>query len=423
MTDQERGAFPGGRGCERRDVSFAGLTASLLLCVAIFAAGCAAPGDPVERRAAVPQAIDDLAVHQSGNDAILTFNMPKETVERKPLTRTPSIEIFRTFEHLPPGAPASAAAKTETPELILTVPPAMADHYTHDGKVRIPNSLEAGDLTKYSGWTAEYTVRTGLSRKKLSPASNIAGARIYPAANPIGDLKATVTQDAVVLSWTAPQATPAGPAPPLAAYRIYRMQAPGSAAANAETGSPSPQAANPESLFPGAKKKTTGPSLTQIGEGASTEYSDKGFEFGATYVYSVRSVAQYPDEQLESADSNLVAVTPRDVFTPSVPQGLVVVYVPARGGSPAYLDLSWQINPETDLGGYNVYRSEDPAARGTRLNSQLLLTPSFRDMNAVSGRRYFYSVSATDRAGNESAPSAAVSGGIPAESQPSHDER
>jgi fibronectin type 3 domain-containing protein len=82
------------------------------------------------------------------------------------------------------------------------------------------------------------------------------------------------------------------------------------------------------------------------------------------------------------------------------------------------VELSWAISPETDNAGYNVYRSEQVGVLGTRLNAEPLLTPAFRDMNGLPGRRYFYSVTAVDRSGNESAPSAAVSEGVPAEGQP-----
>lgn len=87
--------------------------------------------------------------------------------------------------------------------------------------------------------------------------------------------------------------------------------------------------------------------------------------------------------------------------------------VPAESETPAHLELSWAINSETDIAGYNVYRSEQEGTPGTRLNTEVLLTPAFRDMNAVPGRLYFYSVTAVDRTGNESAASAAVSGSVP----------
>lgn len=135
-------------------------------------------------------------------------------------------------------------------------------------------------------------------------------------------------------------------------------------------------------------------------------------------MYSVRSLSQYADVALESADSNLVVVTPRDTFPPSAPQDLVVILVPAQGQEPAHFDLSWAISPETDIAGYNVYRSEQESAPGTRLNPELLLTPAFRDMNVAPGHRYFYTVTAVDRVGNESPAGAAASGGVPVESQP-----
>jgi len=68
------------------------------------------------------------------------------------------------------------------------------------------------------------------------------------------------------------------------------------------------------------------------------------------------------------------------------------------------VDLSWSISPETDVAGYRVYRSESEGARGDTL-SELLPTPAYRDASVQPGRRYWYSVTAVDRSGNESDPS------------------
>jgi fibronectin type 3 domain-containing protein len=87
---------------------------------------------------------------------------------------------------------------------------------------------------------------------------------------------------------------------------------------------------------------------------------------------------------------------------------------------PAHLEISWAISPETDIAGYNVYRSEQDGVPGTRLNSDLLLTPAFRDMNAGPGRHYVYTATAVDRAGNESQASAPASGSVPVEGQPAN---
>jgi fibronectin type 3 domain-containing protein len=72
------------------------------------------------------------------------------------------------------------------------------------------------------------------------------------------------------------------------------------------------------------------------------------------------------------------------------------------------VDLSWSINLETDLAGYRVYRSEQQDTRGVLITPELLLAPAYRDTSVESGHRYWYSVTAVDRAGNESEAGAAV---------------
>jgi hypothetical protein len=375
----------------------------------IWLAGCAAPGEPVQRKPQVPTAIADLAAQQQGNDVTLTFTMPKETVEHRPLKQAPAVEIYRKFEPVPgPPAPATTAA----PELILTIPQAVVDHYSQKGHVRVVSPLDASDLGPHIGWTASYTVRTRASPKKESADSNHADVRIYAAADPIEDVKAEVTHAGIILTWTPPQKTPAGPAPPIVAYHIYRAEA--VSEVQTQPG-PAANASVPVSEVPKLKVP-----FTQIGETPEDTFQDMQVEFGTTYVYSVSSLSQYPDVTLESAESKLIVVTPRDTFPPAAPQGLIVVLVPAHGENRGYLDISWAISPETDIAGYNVYRSEQDGVPGTRLNSELLLTPAFRDMNAESGRQYVYTATAVDRAGNESHASEPASGGVPVEGQPAN---
>ena len=381
-----------------------------ILALSIFLGGCASPGEPAERKPPVPQAVTDLAGVQSGNDVILSFTLPKETVDRRQLKQSPAIEIYRGF--VPPSASANAAVSTTqpptNPALLTTIPSAMVDHYAVRYHVRYPDSLKAEDFAQHIGWIARYMVRTRVSPKTSSPDSNPVDVRIYPALDPIEDLKAEVTHSAIVLTWTPPQKTLAGAAPMIAAYRIYRRE-------KETLGTENTAAANTASSGELADLKFP---FTKIGEADSPPFRDTQFEFGKMYVYSVRSVAQYPEETLESAHSKFAVVTPRDVFPPSAPEGLVVVLVPAQGEIPAYLDLSWAINPETDIAGYNVYRSEQVGVSGTRANRELLLTPAFRDMNTEPGRRYFYTVTAVGRSGNESSASPAASGGVPAGNQP-----
>jgi len=363
-----------------------------ILALSIFPGGCASPGEPIERRPPVPQAVTDLAARQSGNDVVLTFTLPTETVDRRPLDQLPAIEIYKGV-----GNAGTSARVALT--LVATIPSAAVDRYVAQGHVRYADSLKPEDFAQSVVAAASYAVRTRASAKKESDESNVVDLPVHVAADPIGDVKAEITQPAVVLTWTPPQRTLVGPAPPIAVYRIYRAEAEAGAAGTT-----------------GENVKLKSP-LAKIGESESASFRDAQFEFGKTYVYSVRSVIQPGGEALESADSNALAVTPKDTFPPAAPQGLVLALVPSQGEVAAHVELSWAISPEADIAGYNAYRTEQPGAPGTRLNTELLLTPAFRDMNMQPGRRYFYTVTAVDRSGNESSPSEAVSGGVPAEGQ------
>jgi fibronectin type 3 domain-containing protein len=122
----------------------------------------------------------------------------------------------------------------------------------------------------------------------------------------------------------------------------------------------------------------------------------------------VRSVIASAAGALESSDSPLAVVTPKDTFPPAAPQGTVAAIQPGATPGAVAVELSWSINVEPDLAGYRVYRSEQEGARGALLTPELLPSPAYRDNSAQSGQRYWYTVTAVDRSGNESAPSLAV---------------
>jgi hypothetical protein len=394
-ADLRIGVFASLLGAPPRPISL-WVAAFLLGALAI---GCAAPGEPYERKPPTPAAVTDLTAVQEGNSVVLTFTLPQQTLDKRPLQQLPSVDIYRSFAQAP--EPGRNFVVTLGTDLLVTVPAAMVESYVEQGRFRYSDALTARDFAQHPDSVATYAVGTDISEKKRSALSNAPTLRIYPAAVPIADLKTLVTHAAIVLSWTPPDETLAGRAPSVEVYHIYR-------------GVPDPSAG------PGAGGKLKSP-LTKIADAPAPPFLDTQFDFGAHYVYSVRSVAQYPDAAIESSDSNLAEVAPRDTFPPVAPQELVVVLLPRQGGTPAHLELSWAINPETDIAGYNVYRSEQEGTPGVRLTGdaaqKLLLTPAFSDMNVQPGHRYFYSVTAVDRAGNESPASAAVSGDVPAESQ------
>jgi len=364
-------------------------------------AGCGTPGDPVPPRPPIPQTIADLAARQAGESVVLTFTLPRTTVEGLPLEGPPPIEIYRGF--LPADAkPAPGRAPVS---LAYTIPSALVDTYLTEGRIRFLDPLKPEDLAQHAGQQLVYLVRTRapMHRGRPSADSNLAALRVYPAPERIREITATLAQTEIRLGWVPPERTTTGASlVSVAAYRIYRAELePGTAAA---------AAADPEK----AKLKTP---LELLGVSPSAYYSDTQFEFGRTYFYTVRSVAQYESDSVESEDSRPLVVTPRDTFAPATPEHLVVVLVPGTEAAPAQLELSWSISQEADLAGYNVYRSEqgspEGSGRGERINPELLPIPTFRDIWVAPGRRYTYTVTAVDRAGNESPPSAPVSEEVP----------
>jgi hypothetical protein len=351
--------------------------------------GCAAPGEPTPPRPPVPETIADLAVRQAGEGVVLTFTLPRKTVEGQPLAEPPAVEIYRGF------FPAGAGPSKLTTRLVYTIPSALVDTYLTEGHVKFFDPLKPEELAGHAGEQAVYMVRTRASKRRASADSKVAAVRVYPVPERIGDLRAEVTETAIELSWSPPRRTSAGaPLESLAGYRVYR--------AEVESGAEATAAQDASK----AKLKTP---LEMLAPTSTPTFRDTQFEFGHTYLYTVRSVAQYGSDSAESADSQPVIVTPRDIFPPAAPKGLEAIFVPVTAGAATHLELSWDISPESDLAGYHVYRSELPESPGERLTQELLLAPVFRDMSVAPGRRYTYRVSAVDRAGNESTLSAPVS--------------
>jgi len=145
-----------------------------------------------------------------------------------------------------------------------------------------------------------------------------------------------------------------------------------------------------------------------------TQYTDRDFQFGQNYRYVVRSVSLGTEgTQVESLNSNAMPASPRDVYPPAAPRGVTAAAAPAPLQR---ISIFFAANEEPDLAGYNIYRSTDenlPKDRWTKLNPTLLTRTTFVDENVESGKRYYYYVTAVDKAGNESLPSETASDTVP----------
>ncbi len=131
---------------------------------------------------------------------------------------------------------------------------------------------------------------------------------------------------------------------------------------------------------------------------------------GANGVYAYGSSSAFPNQTFNSANywvDVVFSATPSGDTTPPVaPTGLTAT------GSASGVALAWAANVESDLAGYNVYRSASAAGPFARLNATLLTSPAYDDTSAP-GTVDFYQVTAVDTSANESAPSATGSATLP----------
>jgi len=362
-----------------------GASCAVAACTVLFAAGCGAPGEPTPPSPPVPVAVTDLAAHQQGDGVEVTFTLPGKTIAGDRVPATPAVEILR-------GSPkADGSPDTKAFRIVYTIPGTLVSNYVVEKQVKFLDPIAPAEISAHGGEVWFYEVRTRLSQKRASADSNRVAVRMFPVPEPITGLTGQVQEKAIQLSWTAP--APSSEAGQVTGYRIYR-------------GELEPASADDAAKEPSqAKWKSPLNLLANIEE---PRYDDTLFDFGKTYAYIVRSVVVVQGQSLESSDSNMAIVTPRDTFPPAPPQDVVTNVVAGAAATSAVVDLSWSINTETDLAGYRIYRSEEASTRGVLLTPDLLLAPAYRDTSVAPGQRYWYSVTAVDRAGNESAASTAI---------------
>lgn len=348
-----------------------------------FLAGCGVPGEPTPPSPPVPAPVADLSALQAGDGVQLRFKVPSKTVSGDPLAEPPVVEILRG------SLKPDGSSDNKSFRVVYTIPGALLDTYISNDQLRFTDPLSPEDVQSHAGQIIAYRVRTRVSRKRASAESNTVTVTVYPVPEPIASIHVTVTESAIELAWQAPIRTTAGaPLESVSAYHVYRGEI-----------DPSSAEAASHDL---SQAKWISP-LAFLAPSPTDSYRDNLFDFGKTYVYTVRSVIVAAGTPLESGDSAPAIVTPRDTFPPAPPQNLTASAVPLSTGAPA-VDLSWSINLETDLAGYRVYRSEQRGVPGKLLTSDLLPTPAYRDMSVQLGHLYWYTVTAVDRAGNESAP-------------------
>lgn len=134
----------------------------------------------------------------------------------------------------------------------------------------------------------------------------------------------------------------------------------------------------------------------------SPSYIDTVALDGRQYLYRVTLIDQFAQE---SFPSQAVTVTVADRLPPQIPGNLLAQLVGE------HVQLAWDANVEADLIGYNIYRDiQSPVGRsqGPLNGATLVMQSVYSDTILTNGQPYYYSLTAVDVAGNESALSPEV---------------
>ena len=320
----------------------------------------------------------EISGFQRGNRVVLSWRMPERNAARDNILHIAKIEVYRLAERStePPNITEEEFASRSV--LIASIPVKDSDFSN--------KPLSYSDTLQFAGQPSRlrYAVRFVNASGQKAAFSNL--IVIQPeakvAAGPTA-LAATVTQDSIDLKWTAPYKNADGTTPVnLLGYNVYRS----------------------ESRDKAAKLINAKPL-------SDTDFADTAYEFEKEYFYFVRSVSTGTgDQPTESAESNIVEVKPVDKFPPSAPASITIA------ASPDSISIFFPPNPEKDVVGYKIYRSEDgslPTAEWKLLTAKPQDANSFQDTIVEKGKTYFYYVTAVDSFNNESLPSEVVSDKLP----------
>ncbi len=360
----------------------------LILLAPALLAGCGVVRSPMPPSLDIPQPVQDLRAARKADQVTLAWTLPVHTTDNVNVRHIGMSLICRT-QDLPVGNcehPAHELALSQL-HLVVTQPERSEKHPAEQQATAVDTIDRATGDADPTGFFS-YAVETQNEKGRAAGLSNQVKVPVAPTLDPPADLKAEVTAQGVGLKWATI------PTPPQTAglthlYRIYRRDA-------------------------GTKADAIAGEVPVEGT-SEPKFVDGGFGWGGTYLYRITVVTVVKSDelgtvQIEGRDSGSVQVKPVDVYPPAVPTGLQAVY--SGVGQKPFIDLTWAANSDADLAGYNVYRHEEGAA-ATKLNSELLKTPAFRDATVAPGKRYFYSVSAVDVRGNESARSQEASESTP----------
>lgn len=340
-----------------------------------FQCGKRKPPEPPRERV---QQRAELSGFQRGNTVVLSWKMPARNADRGSVLFIDRAEIYRLAE--------SVTSPQQIPEAEFASRAIVIGSQKFEADDFALKTITYRDTLQFAGQPVRlrYAIRFVNASGQRAAFSNV--ILLEPAAAVAASpasLSNEVSQEAISLKWNAPTANVDGTTPVnLRGYNIYRS----------------------ESATQAGRMLNKDPIV-------KAEYDDGFFEFEKKYFYFVRSVSSGADgKPVESTESNIVEVSPVDTFKPSAPAAITLA------ASPTSISIFFPTNPEKDIAGYSIYRSEDknkPLAEWELLTPALIDRSTYLDERVASSKTYFYYITATDKFKNVSEPSEVVSETMP----------
>ena len=416
------------------------ISGPLFISILLFSAACGKKGDPLPPIKHLPPPTYRVNIAQHGESAVITFNLPRQAKDGTPFTSEDfgKLEIYclaeqdlggeeREFEDVSVaetsgtqqkggmagmvgggggikiigaaggGGMAGDVAGWESmegqtgsggpddyryrgtgttdifprdvferkSEKIFVIDKENVQEYLNGWKFSIP--IELDGLTEENIYDKRlyFAIKLFNHKGQNDGFSNLVTLAPQVAPNSPTSLEAQVSQDAITLTWESPNAMADGSElPKNLGYLVFRT----------------------------VEEKDFGTLPLNTRLLSSTEFQDRSFNFNKSYRYAVRAVIKTEKVSKESENGEEIFVRPEDTFPPSVPAGLNSV----RGEGE--ITLIWTPNLDTDLDGYNVYRSTRPDGGFIKLNTLPLKKNAFSDTDISVDQKYYYRISAVDRA-------------------------
>src|SRR5215213_1360510 len=149
-----------------------------------------------------------------------------------------------------------------------------------------------------------------------------------------------------------------------------------------------------------SRATTSGGTYTKLTSKPITASSFRDATASSTVNYYYKVTAT--DFSGNSSSAASVAALLPDTSAPAAVRSMVVT------ASTTGIKLDWASNSESDLAGYQVYRSSSADGTYTRLTATPRTSSDYTDGTAPVGVTSYYKVTAVDKTGNESVPVAAT---------------